>query len=798
MNRDRRQLNQLLGTIQMKQAVLDNQKKNVYELLDELVEEITKKIENLVPRDGEHAADLDKARVLIQQLDKASDLFTKIVLDTDSYLCQLAEEPLKTENKKEEKVQQTNPCQLVTAVAMSSEKRATLQSPVDQKFLLSSEKRASLQSPVDQKFLLSSENRATLKSPVDQKFLLSSENRATLQSPVDGTFLLERNFFKPIKERTIKHSSTDKLNQQSSLDKIVLPSTVDKTISKPFQERASLNIPDRKLLKPAIDKTFVKPAIEKTTPQAYSDKPVLHSPVERKLLQLTVDRTAVNTELNTKLFSPLFVNTNCLESSREELSDNLVIIKETILGVDEILNVVVIDVEHPWSFHVQLINDLNVVIAKKIREHIISGKMTILEAHQGLYCLAKFEDNCYYRAKIKSVQGEMVSVKYVDYGNSHLVSVNDIFVLPPSLASYPANSIWCALEGVCPKNVERMWPEVAIQQFQQCICDQHVKIQRLSEKKEKWYDSLPWIIKVVFNKKHLDHIASKSTDTKAESLSKFLINIGLAQAIELHDLVQELKVFYSDDAGADCPDLQEHTEANICSLTPHSHKVDKKAENLMQRESNYELGLLVHEKLVQLCRTMKLPSNVHSGAVSRDDEEMTLPILLRSVISPDSFFVSYVGSHLQEMVKEIQTQLDVSYNHQPKSELLARKQSFSPPSVGSLCCAIFSEDSLFYRGLILAASNKTSQHGKSVIQFLVFFIDFGDFEWVPESNVFPLSDKLQKIKSAVLWCSLSNLQPPDPHKPWSSHVVDIFKAMMSSERTSHLVVSKSKLCALQE
>lgn len=40
MNRDRRQLNQLLGTIQMKQAVLDNQKKNVYELLDELVEEV--------------------------------------------------------------------------------------------------------------------------------------------------------------------------------------------------------------------------------------------------------------------------------------------------------------------------------------------------------------------------------------------------------------------------------------------------------------------------------------------------------------------------------------------------------------------------------------------------------------------------------------------------------------------------------------------------------------------------------------------------------------------------------------
>ncbi|KAH9500592.1 ATP-dependent RNA helicase tdrd9 [Bulinus truncatus] len=145
--------------------------------------------------------------------------------------------------------------------------------------------------------------------------------------------------------------------------------------------------------------------------------------------EMTVQH-ALCTLQNTKcLLSPLEINTQNINTSKELLSSYQTV-AEISPQKDEILNVVVIDVEHPWSFHVQFSNSLNVEISQKIREYICSEKMYTLVADQGLYCLARFEDGCFYRAKVKSVQGEMVSVKYVDYGNSQIVPSRSLCTTP--------------------------------------------------------------------------------------------------------------------------------------------------------------------------------------------------------------------------------------------------------------------------------------------------------------------------------------------------------------------------------
>ena len=70
----------------------------------------------------------------------------------------------------------------------------------------------------------------------------------------------------------------------------------------------------------------------------------------------------------------------------------------------------------------------------------------------GVACCTLFvDDGAYYRAQVIEVgRGGKVKVQFVDYGNSTTVSTGDLFALPPSLCSIPAQAIQCCLDGVRP------------------------------------------------------------------------------------------------------------------------------------------------------------------------------------------------------------------------------------------------------------------------------------------------------------------------------------------------------------
>ena len=68
--------------------------------------------------------------------------------------------------------------------------------------------------------------------------------------------------------------------------------------------------------------------------------------------------------------------------------------------------------------------------------------------------LAKFsEDNCWYRVRVKAVNGKVCEVLYLDYRNTETVDLSSVVPCPAEIASLPQIAIKCGMGGIQSDNV---------------------------------------------------------------------------------------------------------------------------------------------------------------------------------------------------------------------------------------------------------------------------------------------------------------------------------------------------------
>ncbi|XP_033209193.1 maternal protein tudor isoform X2 [Belonocnema kinseyi] len=90
-----------------------------------------------------------------------------------------------------------------------------------------------------------------------------------------------------------------------------------------------------------------------------------------------------------------------------------------------------------------------------------------LKVEAGLICAAKFPaDSLWYRAKVLSQDESGITVSFVDYGNSSVVT--DVRTLPENVKAVPALAKKCSLK--LPENINQ-WPDDAFWQFLQLSAD---------------------------------------------------------------------------------------------------------------------------------------------------------------------------------------------------------------------------------------------------------------------------------------------------------------------------------------
>ncbi|XP_033644665.1 tudor domain-containing protein 6-like [Asterias rubens] len=78
-----------------------------------------------------------------------------------------------------------------------------------------------------------------------------------------------------------------------------------------------------------------------------------------------------------------------------------------------------------------------------------SHKNTVQSPQIGQSCCVKYsDDDNWYRACIKFIQGNKVTVHYVDYGNGEVVDAGQLKMLKPEFLALPPQCIACCLDGV--------------------------------------------------------------------------------------------------------------------------------------------------------------------------------------------------------------------------------------------------------------------------------------------------------------------------------------------------------------
>lgn len=142
------------------------------------------------------------------------------------------------------------------------------------------------------------------------------------------------------------------------------------------------------------------------------------------------------------------------------------------------------------------------------------------------------------------------------------------------------------------------------------------------------------------------------------------------------------------------------------------------------------------------------------------DGPVCLQMLMSHVVSPSEFYVHLVTPNAG-ILDVLMDDLNKFYDSDPFPESCAPRNGYQP-HVGEHCCARFSEDGRWYRGLVTSLrrtvdEKEGSQHG--VLDVQVFHVDFGSSEWVSVGDVKPLVAKFSSLPGQVVKCRLANLKP---------------------------------------
>ena len=131
------------------------------------------------------------------------------------------------------------------------------------------------------------------------------------------------------------------------------------------------------------------------------------------------------------------------------------------------------------------------------------------------------------------------------------------------------------------------------------------------------------------------------------------------------------------------------------------------------------------------------PADTDTLTVSYESLELNsdLAVFISAIETPNFFYVQKTSNlnELDELNTALNTYTIPSYNPQVLP-------------VGQLCVAKLSVDDKLYRGKVVTVSLESSQE--------IFFIDYGDVEWVRTRDVYPISEVFLSFSAQAIPCSL--------------------------------------------
>ncbi|CAL1541995.1 unnamed protein product [Lymnaea stagnalis] len=145
-----------------------------------------------------------------------------------------------------------------------------------------------------------------------------------------------------------------------------------------------------------------------------------------------------------------------------------------------------------------------------------------------------------------------------------------------------------------------------------------------------------------------------------------------------------------------------------------------------------------------------------------------IKVFISWVVSPSKFFLQENG--IDEALESLMDRIAKKYDNSSKVAPL------SNPQVGHPCVALYSEDSLWYRGLITSVS---------VNQCKVLFVDYGNEETIGVENVRTMLPEIASVPIMAIQCSLSGTE----ETTWSTSAIEFFEALVMDQEMECVFVT---------
>uniref|UniRef100_A0A8C6ZUL4 Tudor domain containing 1 n=1 Tax=Nothoprocta perdicaria TaxID=30464 RepID=A0A8C6ZUL4_NOTPE len=179
--------------------------------------------------------------------------------------------------------------------------------------------------------------------------------------------------------------------------------------------------------------------------------------------------------------------------------------------------------------------------------------------------------------------------------------------------------------------------------------------------------------------------------------------------------------------------------------------------NAMGTDSPRDKELVLNTDAVAKCVSVCI-GDVFSGVVSH-------------IQTPENFFCQQMQSG--HRLAELQVSLGEYCEKVPSSPNFR-------PAVGNVCCAQFSEDSLWYRAAVLAYTSEDT--------VLVGYIDYGNFEVLHLTKLRPMIQRLMDFPVQVIRCTLAGVKPL--MGTWTVEAISVMKQLVQDKVLTVKVVDK--------
>ncbi|GCB66152.1 hypothetical protein scyTo_0004916 [Scyliorhinus torazame] len=442
--------------------------------------------------------------------------------------------------------------------------------------------------------------------------------------------------------------------------------------------------------------------------------------------------------------------------------DRISLLKNANLKLNAFYDVLVEFVKDPSEFWIRTMETASEFeklmnsIAKKYGS-LSRNEGLVKKPEPGLLCCAKFKaDNLFYRAVITEILDGHFRVFFIDYGNMEVVDWHDVKALLPEYRKLPALAVKCCLADLAPK--EGTWNREAVTYFEKAVFEKHLVVHVLEKEMDKYLIEL------------LD-----VEDEGEPSVNKLILLAGFADR-------KEFKVSNFNSKNLDL--LGNLHISHSSEEIVHSYGRSKK-DNLEQRpmtpEKNQPFTEYCGTPTVGLSDSLTTLFSSQGEFEGNDKAEM-----LESVIMESPYKQEYlkVGSTVDVQVSYIDEPGDfwcqMTKNTHELKILMSKIQeyynihedNFQPGQ--SACIVRYSEDGKWYRALILGKVNVTEVD--------VLYIDYGNRERVPMSELRLIKPEFLLFKGQAFRCSLYNIiQPmgPDPFM-WNEDSIAAFQEFIDN------------------